>query len=396
MVDGVTNILHVYNRLAPGGAELRTLDLMRHIDRRHYQFLFSLVSGRTGPLDDEVRELGGRIHHQRIGPTFGRRFRRLIQCERVNVVHSHMTLISGWIMRLASQAGVPKRIVHFRTSRPPHWSNPARAIAQYCMWKWIDRYATHILANSEATMSSMWPRWRSDPRCTVVYNGLDAQPFQNRADPEEVRRELGVPPDARLIIHVGNFTPAKNHLRLLSIFAAIHRADPSARLMLVGGDWGGSIERQVRARIASRNLSDVVLVMGRRADVPRLLQTADLMLFPSLREGFGGAVLEACVAGTPVLASDLSCFHEIGRHFPDICCLPLAWSDAQWAERSLELAGGASKTAASLQAAQDRFSGSPFSIRRSLDVLCSIWNDAAVTAGVAAPQAMQTIPSGVD
>jgi glycosyltransferase involved in cell wall biosynthesis len=79
------------------------------------------------------------------------------------------------------------------------------------------------------------------------------------------------------------------------------------------------------------------LILGERTDVPRLLQAADIELFPSLWEGLPGAVLEACAAGVPVLGSDIPGMREIARHLASVRLLSLAALNEEWASAALEL-----------------------------------------------------------
>jgi glycosyltransferase involved in cell wall biosynthesis len=200
------------------------------------------------------------------------------------------------------------------------------------MRHWIDRYATDIVAVSAATMSAAWARdWRRDPRCRVIYTAIDPEPFRIPVDRTAIRRELGVPDGSLLVIHIGSQQEAKNHGRVIEIFGAIHRRRDNARLTLVGRP-DPRIEPRLRMRAAELGVSDRLLMLGERNDVPRLLRAADVMVFPSLWEGLPGAVLEACAAGLPVVATDGSFMDEIAARFESVRCLSLAAPDGAWAE----------------------------------------------------------------
>lgn len=366
-------ILHVLSRMNCGGAEMRMLEMFQHIDRRQYQFHFCALSGLPGTLDQEIRSLGGEVHLLRIGLVgFPRRFRRLLSQVQFDVVHSHAQLASGFILRLAAQRGTPLRVAFFHTAGKSPKSGPARRLQERLMRHWIDRYATHIVAVSEGTMDSAWgPHWRSDPRCRVIYLGVPAAPPGGGADPEAVRREFGVPAGAGLLIHVGRITEAKNHPRLVSIFARFLRRRPAARLLVVGRG-GNEIERRLRQRIAELGIADRVVLCGERGDVPRLLEAADALLFPSLWEGLPGVVLEACRAGLPVLASDLPCVREIAARLPQVRYLSLDAGDERWAQVLEEIPTGPDSHAAR-QAARRSFAQSDFTIGRSVELSCRVW-----------------------
>jgi len=237
---------------------------------------------------------------------------------------------------------------------------------------WIDRYATSILAVSEGAMASSWgPKWVTDPRCQVIYNGLDLSAFEKPLDLRGVLGEFKLPEDSHLYIHVGSMSPAKNHLRLISIFSTILRHEPMARLILVGRGNNG-IEQRVRSWVEELGISDQVVFAGERHDVPRLLKAADMMLFPSLREGLPGVVLEACAAGTPVLASDLPGVREIAAHLPLVHYLSLNASDEEWALEACRIFGSYVRDIDKEMGIRN-FADSVFGMTRCVEAQCSIW-----------------------
>ncbi|HUT59065.1 MAG TPA: glycosyltransferase [Phycisphaerae bacterium] len=366
-------ILHVFSRMTRGGAEMRTLEILRHIDHRRYRLHFCALSGRLGTLDEEFRALGSRTYLldlRQMG--FARRFRKLLTEQRFDVVHSHVFYSSGLVLRLAAECGTPVRVAHFRSSHDGGGSSLPRRMLRKLMRHWIDQHATHILAVSESAMTAAWgPQSRSDPRCRVIYNGLDPSAFDGKADREGVRREFGLPGNALLYLHVGRFTKAKNHLRLVSIFAELLKRCPAATLLLVGGG-NDEIKRDVAARITGLGIGDRVVFCGERTDVPRLLKAADTLIFPSLWEGLPGAVLEACAAGTPVLASDLPVIREIAARLPLVHPLSLDADDERWA-RAIEAMATGSNSDSARQAAHRSFTDSIFTIDRCTETTSQVW-----------------------
>ncbi len=174
-------ILHIFGTMDRGGAEMRTVEVMRGIDRDRFQFEFCSMSGMPGDLDDEIRSLGGTVHYLKRAFSFPFRFRALLRRRKFDIVHSHVHHSSGFILRLAASEGVPGRIAHYRSTgtigsfdQPPDgW---LRNTFHWMMKRWVKRYATDILAVSKAAMTESWnPNWQSDPRCRIIYSGV--QPF---------------------------------------------------------------------------------------------------------------------------------------------------------------------------------------------------------------------------
>jgi hypothetical protein len=101
------NILHLFGRMDRGGAEMRTLDVMRRADRGRFRLHFCALSGRRGELDEEIRSLGGEVHLLPLSASFPWKFRRLLREGRFDVVHSHVHYPSGYLLRLAAKEGTP-------------------------------------------------------------------------------------------------------------------------------------------------------------------------------------------------------------------------------------------------------------------------------------------------
>ena len=354
---------------------MRTLDLLRHLDTERYDLCLCAVAGVVGNFGSEIEAAGGRIVvipydlHR-----FSRRFVRLLREERFDAVHSHMFYQSGNVLRLAAKCAVPIRVAQFRSSQERPRKSWRRRLEAALLRHWIHTYATDILAVSEEAMSKAWCEdWRADPRCRVVYNGLDPYPYEQQpADRSGVIDEFLLPDNPFLCIHVGRMVTPKNHLRLVEIFAAVTQERSDAYLLLVGiGEQ--EIEDAVRRRVAELRLSDRVRFCGLRKDVPRLLKAADVMVYPSLWEGLPGVVLEACAAGVPVVASNLQTIQEIAQRLPGIELVSLDASNKSWASRIARPLSIQQPTSTARGPAA-RVRESVFGIEHHAEAMCSIWD----------------------
>jgi glycosyltransferase involved in cell wall biosynthesis len=149
-----------------------------------------------------------------------------------------------------------------------------------------------------------------------IHYGLDPEPFEaaGALGPEEreaQRAELGLPPEATVLICVARFAPQKAHDVLLRAFDRARREQPGLRLLLVGDDPFGDGRRRAEALAAELGLGESVQFLGVRRDVPRLLGLSDVFVMSSLWEGFGLVFLEAMSAGLPVVASRVSGVPEV-------------------------------------------------------------------------------------
>jgi glycosyltransferase involved in cell wall biosynthesis len=116
-----------------------------------------------------------------------------------------------------------------------------------------------------------------------------------------------VPPDVPLAVAVGRLIAQKDHATLLRAFALVHEALPEARLAILGS---GPLEAETRALAAELGLADAVLLPG-RTDIRDWLERADAFVHSSRWEGFGIVLLEAMLAGLPIVATRVSAVPEV-------------------------------------------------------------------------------------
>jgi len=140
----------------------------------------------------------------------------------------------------------------------------------------------------------------------VVHPGVDDvyRPLL-AADVEAFCRHRGL---ERFILHVGTLQPRKNIPTLIEAFARL--PDPTLQLVLVGGK--GWLFAEIYERVKTLGLQERVRFTGYVPDdeLPFWYNAADLLVFPSVYEGFGMPVVEAMACGTPVVAAESSSIPE--------------------------------------------------------------------------------------
>jgi glycosyltransferase involved in cell wall biosynthesis len=179
------------------------------------------------------------------------------------------------------------------------------------MMRRLDR----VIAVSESTRRDLESYARVPPeRIRVIHNAADLGRFSPDgagAAREQVARELGI--EGPYLLYIARLEhPGKNHVRLLDAFERLcRRSHLPHRLVLAGGRWNGA--EAIDVRVAELGLRERVHFTGFVPDevLPALYRAAELLVFPSLFEGFGIPVLEAMASGTPVCASDCSSIPEV-------------------------------------------------------------------------------------
>jgi glycosyltransferase involved in cell wall biosynthesis len=169
------------------------------------------------------------------------------------------------------------------------------------------RAARRVITISQATRQDVHHYFQVPlERITVAYPGVDAH-YQvlSPTAVSEFRQAQGI---GRFLLHVGTLQPRKNIPLLLEALALL--PDKSLHLVLVGGK--GWLYDEIFARITALDLTQRVHFAGYVPDelLPLWYNAAELLIFPSVYEGFGFPVVEAMACGTPVLAANTSSLPE--------------------------------------------------------------------------------------
>jgi glycosyltransferase involved in cell wall biosynthesis len=172
------------------------------------------------------------------------------------------------------------------------------------------RRANVVVTSSGFSKGRIVDRLGVEPeRVEVVHFGIDAERFAPGPvdGDEEALAGLGLP--RRFALYPANLWPHKNHERLLEALALLR--DTELGLVLTGQDYG-RLER-LRGRARELGVEPRVHHLGhvQARAVPALYRRAELLVFPSLYEGFGSPPLEAMACGCPVAASARASIPEV-------------------------------------------------------------------------------------
>lgn len=171
---------------------------------------------------------------------------------------------------------------------------------------WTDR----ILARITDACVSPTPAISTYARKTIGFplekirelptNAVDIRRFTAPFDRALVRRSMQVPEHSRVIVSVGRLIEQKGHTVLLRAIPAVLQAEPDTYLVIAGG---GGLEPALREEAKELRIASRVHFLGERKDIPDLLRSADVFVFPSLWEGQGVALFEAMFSNLPIVAS---------------------------------------------------------------------------------------------
>ncbi len=149
----------------------------------------------------------------------------------------------------------------------------------------------------------------------VIGSAVDLSRFHPNRDKQKFRSEIGIPVDAPLIVNIGMIRPDKGQLTLVEAARTVLQQYPDARFVFVGEGTGArKLGLRLREAINRYGLSENVLMLGYRWDIPDILAASDLVVIASIGTEASPIVLrEALACGRPLVATRVGDIAEVIR-----------------------------------------------------------------------------------
>ena len=308
-----TRLLHVVENMHDQAVENWIFRIMRDSRDRYpgYHWTFYCALPRVGRLDDSIRELGGEVIHSPVAIGNTRKFiselHNTIARGRYDVMHAHHDVVSAVYLLASARTPVRRRIVHVHNTSMelPTPSKVKKAVVWEPMRRVCLTMSDRIAGISRDALASMVRDSVKKPnRDVVVYYGIDTSKFRNpRKTPAEIRKEIGVEENAKLILFAGRMTTYKNPKFVIDVLAELTNEFPDVVAAFAGiGPESETVEQFAK----DTGLGNRVRILGFRDDLPELMLASDLLLWPGQevpKEGLGLGIVEAQAAGLPIIMS---------------------------------------------------------------------------------------------
>ncbi len=232
-----------------------------------------------------------------VSPRLAAVFVSAVRDERPDLLHTHMVHADVYGSLAAHLQHTP--FVSTRHNDDRYLLGPFRFVDRAFM-----NGVGAIIAISDAVREFHIRAGLPAQKLVTIHYGLDELPS---ASSELTPVAAGIPADVPLVLAVGRLIEQKDHATLLEAFARVRSERGDARLAILG--WG-RLEAATRARVQALGLGESVLLPG-RVEPSAWLARADVFVHTSRWEGFGIVLLEAMLAGLPVVATRVSAIPEI-------------------------------------------------------------------------------------
>jgi glycosyltransferase involved in cell wall biosynthesis len=279
------NLLFMNSITILGGGELWTVESMKEFINRGYEV--SLVCKKKSEIINPAKSTSAEIFELNISgdlnPFTIFRLVNIFRQKKINIVIAN----TGKDLRLSGLAS--KFLKNVKVIARQGIDSPLK---NNLVYKYVyNHLASAIVANSESTKNTMLKNasWLDHNRIKVIYNGITPQTF-DKSKTADLRKVLGF---------------SENDFEGFKLLA--EKFD-NAHLLICGE---GELRNDADNFIIKNNLQNKIHLLGFRKDIPDLMRTIDVLLTPSLWEGFGIVLIEAMASGKPVVASMISSIPEI-------------------------------------------------------------------------------------
>lgn len=299
-------LLCILSSMNAGGAETFLMKIYRNIDRTKFQMDFCInVDGKCF-YEEEILGMGGRIFRipskSENLKEFKQQLSDIVRDNKYLYVLRITSSAMGFMdLKIAKRAGAKKCCA--RSSNASD-GNSFKSLIYHKLGRMLySKFVDVKIAPSDlAAKYTFGEKSFKKGKVNILHNGVDLSVYRYRDEERNnIRKELFVSQNIKLIGHIGRFDEQKNHMFLLDIFQKIHLKDADAKLLLVGT---GKLEGVIRDKAKALGIYDSIIFAGLRSDVPTLLSAMDVFVLPSFYEGMPNTVIEAQATGLPCVISD--------------------------------------------------------------------------------------------
>lgn len=233
-----------------------------------------------------------------------RQIRRIIRQEKIQVLHCH-TPSGGLAARLAA-LGTKAYVIY--TAHGFHFYQGAGRIHNFIyhsVENFLSRMTDVIVTINHEDYRASKKMHEKKGSCLIPGVGLDREHFHETTEKQrhKAREKLGM--DKKFfLLGVGELRENKNPIVIIEALAFLKNSGADVGDIRYGLLGAGRQEQDLRERADSLGVKENIVFYGYQSDVRPYLMAADVMVFPTIREGLGMAALEALAMGVPVLASD--------------------------------------------------------------------------------------------
>lgn len=326
-------ILFIITSLGMGGAENVLANLTDGLVQRGCEVKIICLKGEVlvKPQSDKVEIVSLNFDSLSNLSSILKSIKAIILKDQPDIVHAHMfhAIVVARILRIT--APIKKLIC---TAHSKAFGGKFRALVYKMTDRWSD---INTNVSHEATENFIKNKIFKKNNSLTITNGVDTEKFIfNFADRIAYRTQFKIEDNEKVFIAIGRFNEAKDYPNLINAFDLFRKKSHVESKLLIVGD--GELRTSIENLIADTHLSDQIILLGIRHDIPQLLNMADTFILSSEWEGLPTVLMEAMSTEKIVISTDcggareiidsedflvpIKNSEELSRKMLDICQLP--------------------------------------------------------------------------
>ena len=295
-----------------GGGKQAFYNLISRLDRRRFNPL--VATAPTGRYAEMLREVGVRLIPLAMSNRFDLRIpyrlARIVREHAVTILHSHGGGRADFFVHLTSKlVNIPVKITTV-ANLVERWFdvNPIQLYVYKKIQSKTEKTFDHFICVSDYLADHLIRQHGLDrTKINTIYNGVDLDYFEGTPDYPKIKNEFLQRGERILIGAVGRLVAEKGLEYLLTAIPKVLKRFSEARLLLVGD---GPLRKDLERIVIDLDLTGKVTFVGFRSDIKEILSSLDILVLPSLLEGFPMIILEAMAMAKPIVASDIPGIRE--------------------------------------------------------------------------------------
>ncbi len=305
-------ILHITKMKSVSGSENHLLTMLSGLNHEQFEVSLCILAERRhiSLLEDFQKELSNTGVTVSILPMkrhldFGLiwRLRREMLRTRTDIVHTHLIHADLHGTIAAKLAGV-STILSSKHNDDDFRHKPAIGWLNRLLTRWQIRII--VISDWIGTFNREVEGVPAEKIVRIHY-GLQPETVTRHADPNFLRKEFNIPPEAPVIGTIGRLDKQKGQAYWLDALKPVIVEFPELRIVLIGD---GALRESLKQQVRQLGIAQNVIFTGYRTDALKLLSGFDFFVFPSLWEGFGLVILEAMALKKAVIGSRVSAIPE--------------------------------------------------------------------------------------
>lgn len=296
-------IAYVITKLNFGGAQTMLVRLLKNIDSSKFEIkLFVCGEKIKNSLEQELDEAGIKVEYLSFLEKQGlilnlinkyknyKKFSYELKKYDANIIHDHLDNVYSFLYCILNN----KKLVFTIHSWPDRLNTRKM---RFFIKKLLKKDNLHLIGVAEAISNRSIEIFSCHRNIvTTIYNPVELEKYKKTSEKINTFNKDNI----FNYIHIGRLTPIKNQKLLVKAFAKLLERKPNSYLTIVGD---GNLRKDLEKQVKDLNISNNILFLGERYDIPELLSRSDAFVLTSNSEALPMTILEAMASGKPVIAT---------------------------------------------------------------------------------------------